>query len=349
MSIRRFARLSQSQSTGLQTENWTTQATETYNPALPANAPSSWGSDAEKLNLDRDFDATGSTKLHLGLLAVFDISPDFFWGAQVKLQVTYGVTDDPQLEMWTHDPTNGWVKRRKVDVPTLARSGEGTVFDLTLSVPLAGVDEVWVTLVPTSTETNNWVASHLYGDCNATIVIPDCPLFSDPPDCSLGAPPTSPSPPSWTPDLAPIPPEPPVPTPTAFPLPPLIIPIGMPTTYQHTNLGWFHVCPGPTKIRMYFSLRHGSSIRVSVLESAVRFVQGVTQTISGSGFLDWTVSHGFTLAATQAARGDKFLPPVQLVTDIKFEFTPLLNFSTLDFFDWESFLWTYDLLYQEVC
>lgn len=364
MSIRRLARLSQSATTGLQTTNWTTQATETYDANNPGAAPSSWGTTPEIANLDRDFDKTGSLKQHLGILLTITDAPDNFWGAQAKLQVTYGPTDDPQLELWTHDTTNGWVKRRRLDVPILARSGDTVLFDLILGTSLVGVDQVWITLVPTTTETNNWLEMHLYGDCNTPLVTPDCPPLSDPPDCSLthdGCPDGSipPCPPTQGGTYPP--PDPPT-VPTTFPLPPITVEVlnppvtALPTTitpgqFTHTAAGkWFTPCPGPTRIRMYFSIRAGGQIVVSVLNSGgVLFTQGFSQTVSGDSFIDWTVSSGFhlTTSFSDSLRGP-FLFPRALIPSVTFLFTPSVNFSILDFFDWEQFLWTYDVLSNSV-
>lgn len=346
MSIRRLVRLSQSQTTGLQTTNWTTQGTPAYNAATPGAGPVAWGTDPEIANLDRDFDATGSAKSHLGALLTITDAPDRFWGAVIKSQITYGPTDDPKLELWTHDATNGWVLRRRLDVPALARSGDPTVFDLTLATPLTGVDQAWITLNPTSTETNNWIVLHLYGDCDQILAIPDCPLFSEPPDCSLPWPTTDP----WTPDnppLEPIPGVPPGPVPTAFPTSPITISVAMPTTYVHVLAGWSHPCPGPTRIRFYFSIRGGSAATIGVLLAPGVIFNVATQNLVGSGFVDFVVTNGF-FPNVVAPRGP-FLPPRQILPAITFALTPSLNFSTLDFLDWESFLITADILYSEIC
>lgn len=368
MSIRRLARLGQD-TNGNQQTNWTTQATETYNAATPAAGPVSWGTDPEIANLDRDFDATGSTKQHLGLLATITAGPDVFWGAVVKLQVTYSGSDDPKLELWTHDSTNGWVIQRRLDVPVLARSGDPTIFDLTLAQPLAGIDQVWITLNPTSTETNNWVANHLYGDCTAALLPPGCPPLSVPADCSL----TWPETPGGLPEPIPVPPDAPAPIPAVFPVPPITVDIPNPGSYSGTsgdffaapnnhwrvylppnapgNDGkWRKPCPGPRVIRMYFSIRHGSEITVAPLNLyPLAFVEGASQTVSGDTFIDWTVSIGFTPANPNGA--NQYLYPAAIHPFTTFGFTPKLNFSVLDFFDWEAFLWTFEIKWggSEIC
>lgn len=116
-------------------------------------------------------------------------------------------------------------------------------------------------------------------------------------------------------------------------------------------MAWFHACPGPTKIVMIFSFRNPTAkVRVTVLDSAgCTFLQGATQTITGSGTITWTVQKGFTLSPPQDARGQKFLPPRQVVKEAVFEFTPLGDFTVLDLLDWEEFLWTYAIVYDEVC
>lgn len=358
MSIRRLVRLSQLQVDGLQTTNWTTEATETYVPATPAVTPSSWGTTAEIANLDRDFDATGSTKLHLGALLTITDAPDRLWGAQVKAQVTYGASDAPKLELWTFDATNGWVLRRRLAVSALARSGDPTVFDLVLATPLTGVSKVWITLNPTSTETNTWVELHLYGDCDTLLDPGDCAQFSEPPDCTLGWPAGEPPPggidfPPWDPQdplLEPIPGIPPGSSPpTDFELPPVTLAVPMPTTYVHQNGQWGHTCPAPAIIRFYYSIRAGSSARISVLSAPGIVFDNTSVIVSGSSFVDFTVTSGFSPDGI-APRGP-FLPPRQILSEVTFALTPRINFSILDFFDWESFLITYDIVYfgSEVC
>lgn len=227
MSIRRLARQSVG-SNAATTNNWETEATEAYDGDNPGASPVSWGTDPEIANLDRAFDSTGSLKQHLGALLTLTAgnTPDLFWGAVVKLQVTYATDEDPQLELWTHDTVNGWVKRRKVDVPSKERTGEPVIFDLTLSTPLENVDKVWITLVPTGAETNNWVVLHLYGECNTDpLAIPNCPVFSNPADCTQDCDTEFED---WVcnPDDS----KPPT---VDFPFPPVIVRIPMPLTFTH--------------------------------------------------------------------------------------------------------------------
>lgn len=365
MSARRLARLSQNVITGAQSTNWTTQATETYNSALPADSPSSWGTDPEIANLDRDLDKTGSLKQHLGILLTITAGPDVFWGAIVKLQITYGNTDDPQLEMWTHDTPNGWVKRRKLDVNTLARTGDTVIYDLVLASPFGGIDQVWITLVPTSTETNNWVVSHLYGDCTAILLPQDCPPLSNPADCGLDWPQL----PGDGPDEPTL--EDPPDIPTDFPLPPVLVQVANPPTY--TGLAstfslapnnsiraylppgpgrkeWTIPCPGALVIRMYFSIRAGGAVTVEPVNNyIITFNEGSSQTVTGDNFIDWTVVNGFT-PANPHSPGRKYLFPAAIHPFVTFSFTPHLDFSVLDFFDWEQFLWTYEIMWNtEIC
>jgi hypothetical protein len=340
-------------------ENWTTQATETYNETTPAVGPVSWGTDPEKANLDREFDAVGSAKQHLGVLLTFVHRPDTFAGAIVKYQPTYSVGETPFLELWTHDTVEGWTRRRRLAITDLARSGDVVMTQLLTPSELATttLDAVWITMAPTAGETMSWLAVHLYGDCDTRLNPPDCNLFSDPPDCAEDCEalfgswlcnPDDPSPPAWAglpPLPVPIPNGQPVPP---FPFPPITVEIPMPTAgWVHVGSGWFHNCPRPTRIIMYFSLRQpGAKVAITAINSPVTFVGGQSKTITGSGTLEWVVLDGFKAANSIGAA--QSLPPGQITPSITFLFTPI-GIDVLALLDWEVFLWTYNTANIEVC
>lgn len=154
--------------------NYTFLATSMYDAANPAGTTGAWPDDAA---MDQAFNQASPTEVtEEGVLITFVRFPDAFQGAQVKIHPTYDVTtDDPFLEMWTHDSVTGdWTKRRRVELSNPfvgVATGTFKVFDFTLFPFLEHVDKVWLTMDPgtSGTPTMKFVGIRLFGQCAATL------------------------------------------------------------------------------------------------------------------------------------------------------------------------------------
>ena len=337
------------------TDNWTTEETTTYDAMDPADSPAPWGGTVA--NLDRDFTLTGSTHAALGLLATFVNKPEAaggvsgsLAGAIVKVIPTFAAGSACALELWTLQGST-WTKRRRVPLGTLVRSGDTIIIDLTGPVlGTSAVDAYWITLAPDiGTETLTWVSCHLYGICPNDPVTPDCPPGTPPEDC--GAPECGVDFEDWVCLDPPEEPDPPAVTGTPFAFPPVLVKIPNPT-YTHVSLGYFHNCPRPTEIRMYFGeLPRGGSVKVTVANAnGVEFAEGVEQTISAPGTMTWTVAVGFHPTNAPATNA---LPPAAESPTTDFLFTRQLEASAFaaagNLLDILTYFWTYDIGYIEVC
>lgn len=350
MAQRELARLVQAGA--VQSVNWITQATETFDRDNPAENPENWGTEAEIAFLDRRFTAEGNEVTHLGLLATFLNKPDrSFYGAQVKIRPTYTGLANPFLEMWTLVGAT-WTLRRRVNIRAIARSGDTVIQELILDTGLRGADRpdaIWITLDTAVDVSLTWLVCHLYGDCVADPVTADCPPGTDPEDC--GTPECSADPTDWV--CAPIPIPPDLPPIDPFPFPPILINVLMPTTYTQDEDGQFmHDCPGPTGIRMYFgAIPGGGSVQVVLVDAAgLVFAEGVTQTISAPGTMEWTISAGYKPGDPNVGSGSAFgyLPPREVTDHVTFSFTRIAA-SPFTLLDILTYFWTYDLVYDELC
>lgn len=159
--------------------NWTLQKTTTFVVGSPADSPIAWPGTVD--DMEQDFRATTGSQTALGALITFTPNiPDGFGGVIVKVATTYGLLDTPRIELWSHTVAGGWVLKRSVLITNLdigARSTEAKIYDLTIGQQLAGVDKMWVTIKPTSTESNLFYAIHPYGSCDADPVLPSCTSF----------------------------------------------------------------------------------------------------------------------------------------------------------------------------
>lgn len=160
---------------------WTLEATETYDENNPADSPVSWGSTADVEAMNQAMSATTGGVTHLGALLTFDPDlPDIFNGVYVKVRPTYTAPEAPAIEMWTHNAVTGdWTKKRRVVMSNLlvgVRSGEFKVFSLFQSFGDDNIDQVWITMAPSSplgTQELEFFVIWPYGTCNETLVIPD--------------------------------------------------------------------------------------------------------------------------------------------------------------------------------
>lgn len=337
-------------------DNWTTQETTTYNPALPADAPVAWGGTVA--NLDRDLTATGSTRTALGALLTFVQKPNFFAGVIIKVQASFALGSSCAIEVWVK-VGSAWTKERRVGIAGIARSGESFILDLTAPIlPAQSCDAMWITLAQDlGTEALTWTVLHVYGICNNDPVTPDCPPGTAPEDCD--APECGVDFEDWV-CIDPADPttqdptEPPTPPEDPFTLPPILVQIPNPTTYTLNPSGttYFHTCPRPTLLQMYFGdLPGGGSVVVTVANAhGVTFVEGITQAISAPGVMTWTVLTGFLPGNVNA---DPSLPPAPLTPTTDFYFTRDLAGSVFfvagNLLDILNFWWTYNVGYQEVC
>lgn len=339
-------------------DNWTVQETTTYDANNPAASPAPWGGTTS--DLDREFTATGSTHLAMGMLLTFLFKPETnnlgqhgdLAGAIAKVIPTFADGSACALELWTL-LGSAWTKRRRVALGGLVRSGETLIEDLTGPVlDTDQVDAYWITLAPDlGTETLTWVEAHLYGVCLNDNTTPACPPGTDPEDCA--APQCGVNVATW---LCQDPPgEPNAPT-VPFILPPIIVPIPNPDTYVlatlHGHPAYFHDCPRPTQLRMLFGLLPGGgSVTVTVKDPAgCTFVEGFSQVISSPGEMTWTVATGFLAANSGAAPA---LPPSQEFPTTTWLFTRQLDgtvFSVAgNLLDILTYYWTFAVAYVEVC
>lgn len=208
--------------------NYTLQATSAYNASAPAATTSSWGTAGDVALMDRPMETPSGTVDHEGALVTFARFPHFFNGAYVKLLPTFGTLEDPAIELWTQDATTlVWTKRRRVSMANIftgTRSDVAKVFNLTIFSNLTNVGQVWITMDPSGgTPTNRFIALHLFGECEQTLVVPNpCDVEDDPNFCDLPPPGTPPDPGSGPPDDPAEPP--PVGPPPGPPWPPPIQP-----------------------------------------------------------------------------------------------------------------------------
>jgi len=357
-------------------ENWTVESTSTYNEALPADSPGLWGEAADLAALDRTFVSTGLGVAFIGMLLTFVNKPDrSFTGAQIKVSVTYSPSEEPHLELWTKLGAT-WTRRRRISLTSNVRSGDTLVIALDLDNELFAADSaipdaVWITIDTAAGPTLTWIACHLFGDCALNPVPPDCPpgtpaALCEPLDCTV-------DPTNWLcvdipdPDCVPTPfddclggdpgdndADPPT-DPIVFP--PIIVEVPMATTYSSTAGVYSHVCPGPAALRMYFGdLPGGGSVVVTHVPSGgVAFAEGLQQTITAPGVLDWTVIGGFGAGdpAIGAGRAGGYIPPVEVVATQSFAFVRQLAASELETFgnllDILTYWWTTVVLYEEFC
>jgi len=354
--------------------NWTIQQTTTYVEMTPAVGPGAWG--GTLTDLDRVLTATGSGTTALGALITWVVKPDSIAGVVLKIQPTYLSTELPFLEVWTLDGIV-WTKRNRIALSSRVRSGETLIVDLTSPVlDAAVVDAMWITLVPSGTETLTWLILHTYGICNADPITPPCPPGTPPSKCDnvtcdvdptdwvcLPFPDDTGGCPDDCPDGAP------GPTPPTDPLllPPIIVPIAMPDTYLsflgsvHKVL--FHDCPAPQNITMSFGeLPSGGSVTVTVQPglsiqfSATNGGPAVTsQTIAVAGDMEWWVVAGTGYNAYPAAAipVPNYLPPREITPTISFLFTRQLAGTVWEvagnLLDILMYFWTTAIKYPEIC
>lgn len=334
-------------------DNWTVQETTTYVPATPANGAAAWGGTVA--DLDRELTATGSTHAALGALLTFITKPEAnslgqrgsFGGVVIKVIPTFAAGSACAIEVWSLKGA-AWTKRRRVPLGRLVRSGDTIVLDLTGPVlDTLDVDAYWITLaLDIGTETLTWVACHVYGICPNDPVTPDCPPGTPPADCD--APECGVDVTDWTCQSPPEETDPPDP----FVFPPILVKIPNPTSYTHISLGYFHNCPRPTEIRMFFGeLPSGGSVKVTVANAnGVTFAEGVEQTIAAPGTMTWTVATGFH---AQNAPATQALPPAAEAATTDFLFTRQLSASAFavagNLLDILLYFWTYDIAFIEVC
>lgn len=354
--VRRIARqsfhttfVSGSDSAPVLTDNWTTQQTTTYDANDPADSPAAWGGTVA--NLDRDLTATGSTHAALGALLTFVNKPNFVAGGGiVKVQVSYPAGSTCALEVWSLAGAT-WTKIRRIGIAGIVRSGESIILDLSAPIlAAANADALWITLAPdVGTETLTWTILHLYGICNDDPVTPDCPPGTAPEECD--GPECGVDVETW---VCLDPPEEPDPAPPTdpFTLPPILVKVPNPTTYVQSGASWFHNCPRPTELRMFFGdLPSGGSVTVTVANAGgLTFVEGTAQTISAPGTMTWTVLSGFRAANSGA---DPAFPPAAVTPTCDFFFTRKLAGSAFavagNLLDILMYFWTYDHAYIEVC
>lgn len=340
-------------------DNWTTEETDTYIPATPADGPLPWGGTVA--DLDRVLTATGSGYTVLGALLTFLYKPETnnlgqlgsFGGLIVKVQPTFPAGSTAALEVWSYRAANmTWTKRRRIPLAGLVRSGEVVVIDATGPVlPTSEVDAYWVTLAPDiGTETITWLAIHAYGICPTDDKTSDCPAGTPPEQCA--APQCGVNVTSWLCQDPPEEPDPPA-TPTdPFVLPPIIVGVPMPTTYTKVGAAYFHDCPRPTRIQMFFGeIPSGGSVTVTVANAAgILFAEGVQQVISAPGTMTWTVTTGFHAANAPLTQA---LPPAAVTAELTFLFTRQLDDTAFavagNLLDILMYFWTYALGYVEVC
>ena len=360
-------------------ENWTTQETTAYNSALPADSPGAWG--GTLTDLDRPFTATGSGHTALGALLTWVYKPDRIAGVQIKVTPTFLTTESPVLELWTLRIAT-WTKRSRVALTALVRSGESLVLDLTSPVLDADdVDAIWVTLVPTATETLTWTILHCYGVCNTDPVTPACPPNALPSDCDNVTCDVDPT--AWEcldfpedtggcpedcggdegdPDPLPIP----TPTPDPLLLPPIIVPIAMPRYPFKSGGKYLYNCPAPTGIFMKFgTLPGGGSVTVTVLNAhGLRFASAglaafsggpevTSQTIAAAGDMEWRVTNNSGYDAHGNGVVLNYLLPSQDIPELTFLFTRQLAGSAWhvagNLLDILMYFWTYEIAFAEPC
>lgn len=326
------------------TKNWTLQKTTTFVVGSPADSPIAWPGTVS--DMEQDFRATTGAQTALGALLTFTTIPDGFGGVIVKVATTYGVSDLPRIELWSHTVAGGWVLRRSVLISNLdigARSGEAKIYDLTLSTQLTLVDKFWVTIKPTSTESNTFLAIHPYGSCDIDIVLPTCDSFEG--GCLPEAECLDPA--TWTTDPDCSAPEPstldgsdpdgpfPDPNPDAtvpFEFPPFLLDINGPPASRYAfgqtvpggPRGWYvkNNCVGSIEntevgFAMIFGvIPTGGSVLVEYLPSStLKFSSTAdptdpavfSQTISVAGTMNWRIKSGtgfYTPSGSQGATTD---------------------------------------------
>jgi hypothetical protein len=329
--------------------NWTIQKTTTYNSALPADSPVAWGGTLTAL--DRSFISTGSGYAALGALITWVNKPDSIAGVVIKIQPTYLSVEIPFLEMWTLDGAV-WTKRNRIALSSRVRTGETLVVDFTSTIYAADtVDAIWITLVPSGTETLTWLVLHTYGVCNNDKTTPACPPGTPPEDCDNAECDTDPT--TW---LA-----------TAGCTPTLLpgeVRVEMPQTYQFISLTkrWEHGCPGPTRIRFDFvDLPAGTTVVVDVLDAhGLRFclpgdvafsggVEVLTQTISASGTMYWAVTNNSGYDAYPNGINLNYLPPYDITQYITFRFTRTIDGAVVNMLEPLVFFWYNGIEYAEPC
>ena len=336
-------------STTALTPNWTIQKTTTYNSALPANAPVAWGGTSTAL--DRSFISTGSGYAALGALITWVNKPDSIAGVVIKIQPTYLSVEIPFLEMWT---LNGavWTKRNRIALSSRVRTGETLVVDFTSTIYAADtVDAIWITLVPSGTETLTWLVLHTYGVCDADSIVPDCPPGTLPEDCNNTECDTDPT--TWLATAGC--------TPTILPIGSVLV--RMPTDYavQPQPDGKYYVahCPGPTHIVMDFIDvptnctvvvttvdTHGFQFSATIAGAAV-----TSQTISAAGTLTWfivagTGYHSNTHDGFPPATIPDLMPPFQITPYMTFRFERTMNGALVNMLEPLSFFWTTSIGYS---
>lgn len=166
-------------------ENFTFQATTTYDAFSPAIGASSWGDAAAVSALDQDLSLSAPVEVtgNLGCLITFSRFPEYFTGVFVKVRPTYDsdAGEDPYLEFWTHDSVAlTWTRRNSVQLrngfvgcPT----GKAKYFNFIGEVLRPSIDKCWVTLKPgtVGTPTLAFLAVHVFGTCRNVPVTPgDC-------------------------------------------------------------------------------------------------------------------------------------------------------------------------------
>ena len=311
------------------TANWTIQKTTTYVEVTPATGPVAWGGTLTAL--DRTMVSTGSGYAALGALITWVHKPDSIAGVVIKIQPTYLTTEIPFLEMWTLDGAV-WTKRNRQALSSQVRSGETRVFDLTSTIYAADtVDAIWITLVPSGTETLTWLVLHTYGVCDNDSVTAKCRPGDLPEDCGIIE--CDADVETW---LS-------VTSCGAVSLAPLRVLVPMARsnlvqelvtksmTYYATSVNFRHnhISPNPKYVSMYFpDLIAGTSVTVDVVNShgiplaATDIGAAVTsQTISAAGYLEWWVVPGGGFAPTNNPTLFDNLPPIDLTPDMEFLFT----------------------------
>jgi hypothetical protein len=131
--------------------NYTVEATSNYVEDTPAATTSAW---TDPTILDQNVYEPGAlSESHQGCLLTFVRFPTVLTSIMAKLVVTYDQSsgENPAIEFWTFDTTNGWRKISRYPMVSIfegATTGESKIYDVAIYPNLAGCTKIWVTLDP---------------------------------------------------------------------------------------------------------------------------------------------------------------------------------------------------------
>lgn len=167
--------MASTQRLAITTPAWTLQKTTTYNPASPAASPGVFAESASTFD-GRLLTNNTIVETAIGMLFTFDAAarPAAFVGVRVRTTPTY-TGSTRSLDLWTYNGTS-WTRQLfqpiGLDQNDGVASGGSRVFELWLTTPATGVQQVWVTYTSTAVTNGGFCACHLYESRAETTTAP---------------------------------------------------------------------------------------------------------------------------------------------------------------------------------